>query len=241
MAYIRWSILFRTLCKYNIYRILMHSKLKHIQNSRHSRYSESLKYSLHRTLRNLDIFTTYVYSSPSTLRIRGIWWIVFYRTLCDTGIFRTRSIFQTLSNIYYGEFYLESCVTLSYLKPWHIQNQRHIHNTVKHLSWNILFIFLCNPGIFRTLLYSPLWCILKNKHIQNPTEYIRWSILLRILCNTAYLDGRYIRNIRLFRTRVCQLLLNLFHATGLFLYLLKTSENICFSDVFRGYRNRPAA
>ena len=108
-----------------------------IFNSRHSRYCESLKYSIHRTLCNLDIFTTYVYSSPSTLRTRRKWWAVFYRTLCDTGIFRTRGIFQTLSNIYYGEFYSESCVTLAYLKPWHIQNQRHIHNTVKHLSWNI--------------------------------------------------------------------------------------------------------
>ena len=48
MAYIRWSILFRNLCKYNIYRLLMHCKLKHIQNSWHSRYCESLKYSLHR-------------------------------------------------------------------------------------------------------------------------------------------------------------------------------------------------
>ena len=183
MAYIRWSILFRTLCKYNIYRLLMHSKLKHIQNSRHSRYCESLKYSLHRTLCNLDIFTTYVYSSPSILRTRGIWWAVFYRTLCNTGIFRTRGIFQTLSNIYYGEFYSESCVTLAYLKPWHIQNQRHIHNTVKHLSWNILFEFSCNFDIFRTLLYSPLWYILKNKHIQNPTEYLRQGILWRTLCN----------------------------------------------------------
>ena len=151
MAYIRWSILFRTLCKYDIYRLLMHSKLYHIQNSTHLKYCESLKYSLNRALCNLDIFTTNAYSSPSKLRTRGIWWAVFYRTLCDTGIFRTRGIFQTLSNIYYGEFYSESCVTLAYLKPWHIQNQRHIHNTVKHLSWNILFKFLCNPDIFRTL------------------------------------------------------------------------------------------
>ena len=51
---------------------------------------------------------------------------------------------------------------------------------------------------------------------------------------TAYLDARYIRNIRLFRARVCQLLLNPFHVTGLFLYLLKTSENLWFSDVFKG-------
>ena len=34
--------------------------------------------------------------------------------------------------------------------------------------------------------------------------------------------------------------LNLFHATGLFLYSLKT-ENLWFSDVFRGYRKRPVA
>ena len=29
------------------------------------------------------------------------------------------------------------------------------------------------------------------------------------------------------------------HATGLFLYPLKSSENVYFSDVFRGYRKRP--
>ena len=40
----------------------MHSKLKYVQKSRYSRKRESLKYSLHRTLFNLDIFTSYVYS-----------------------------------------------------------------------------------------------------------------------------------------------------------------------------------
>ena len=76
-------------------------------------------------------------------------------------------------------------MTVAYSKPWHIQNQRHIHNTVKQLSWNILFKFLCNPDICRTLLYSPLWYILKSKHIQDPTKYVRWSILLRTLCNCS--------------------------------------------------------
>ena len=37
------------------------------------------------------------------------------------------------------------------------------------------------------------------------------------------------------------MLFNSFHATGLFLYPLKTSENQRFSDVFRGYRKRPMA
>ena len=150
MAYVRWSILFRTLCKYANIIFIDSWCIKHIQNSRLSRYCESLKYSLHRTVFNLGIFTTYIYSSPSTLRTRVIWWAVFYRTLCDTGIFRTQGIFKTLSNIYYGEFYSDLCVTLAHLKHWHIQNQSHIHNTVKHLSWNILFKFLCNPHVFGT-------------------------------------------------------------------------------------------
>ena len=38
---------------------------------------------------------------------------------------------------------------------------------------------------------------------------------------------------------VFALFLNLFYATGLFLYPLKTSENQRFSDVFRGYRKKP--
>ena len=37
---------------------------------------------------------------------------------------------------------------------------------------------------------------------------------------------------------IVPLTLNLFHATGLFLYPLKTSENQRFSDVFRAYRKR---
>ena len=32
-----------------------------------------------------------------------------------------------------------------------------------------------------------------------------------------------------------------FYATGLFLYLPKTSENLWFSDIFRGFRKRPVA
>ena len=94
------------------------------------------------------------------------------------------ALFQTLSNIYCGESYSESCVA-PYLKPWHIQNQRHIHNIVQHLSWHILFKFLCNLDLLRTLLHSTLCFTLKKKHIQNPTEYLRWSILLRTLCNCS--------------------------------------------------------
>ena len=113
----------------------------------------------------------------------GTWWAVFCRTLCNTGKFRTWGIFRTLLNIYYGELYSEPWVTLAYLKPWHIQNPRHIHNTVKHLSWNILFKTLCNLDIFRTLVYSELRYILKSKHIQSLGKYLRWSILSKTLGN----------------------------------------------------------
>ena len=114
---------------------------------------------------------------------------VFYRTLCNTGIFRARGIFRTLSNVYDGKFYSQPCVTPAYLEPWHIQNPRHIQNTAKHLSRNILFKTLCNPDIFRNLVCSEFWCILKLKHIQYHVEYLRWSISLRTLCNYSRFRG----------------------------------------------------
>ena len=112
-----------------------------------------------------------------------------YRTLCKTGIFRTQGIFRTLPNIYDGKLYSQHGVTPAYLELWHIQNSRHIQNTAKHLSRNILFKTLCNPDIFRILVYSELWYILKSKHIQNPAKYLRWSILLRTLCNYSRFRG----------------------------------------------------
>ena len=112
-----------------------------------------------------------------------------YRTLCKTGIFRTQGIFRTLSNIYDGKLYSQHGITPAYLELWHIQNSRHIQNTAKHLSRNILFKTLCNPDIFRNLVYSELWYILKSKHIQNLAEYLRWSILLRAVCKYSKFRG----------------------------------------------------
>ena len=44
-----------------------------------------------------------------------------------------------------------------------------------------------------------------------------------------------------FVTLICTVnsIVNPFHATGLFLYPLKTSTNLWFSDTFRGYGKRP--
>ena len=121
--------------------------------------------------------------------LKHVWWTVFYRTLYNTSIFRTRDIFRTMSNMYDGKFYSKTCATVAFLEAWHIQNPRHIQNTVKYLSRNISFKTLCNPDIFKTLVYSELWHILKSKHIQNPAEYLRWSILLRTQCNYSRFRG----------------------------------------------------
>ena len=132
VKYIRWSILFRTL-KHSIFRLMIHSKPQHIQNSRHSKYCESLKYRLRRTMCNLGIFTTLVYSSSGRLRAKEIlknlsnmYDGLFSTEPCVTLIFRTQGIFRTLSNTYDGKFYSPLCVKPAYLELWHIQNPRHI-------------------------------------------------------------------------------------------------------------------
>ena len=44
---------------------------------------------------------------------------------------KLKTLFRTLSSIYYGEFYSEPCVTLAYLEPWHIQNIIHHNNSAE--------------------------------------------------------------------------------------------------------------
>ena len=113
-----------------------------------------------------------------------------FLTLCETGIFKTRGIFRTLSNIYDGKFYSQSCVALVYLEPWHIQNPRHIRNTAKHLSSNILFETLCNTdrfrilSIFRTLVYSEIKAYSEPSRISKMEHF-----LLRALCNYSRFRG----------------------------------------------------
>ena len=181
----------------------------------------------------------YIHSSPSLLRTRGIGAAVFYGTLCNTGIFRTRGKFRTLPNIYYEEFYSEPCVTLAYLKPWHIQNPRRIHNTVKHLLLNILFKTLCNPDIFGALVYSQLWYILKSKHIQSPAKYLRWSILLNTLCNYSIFRRPIYSKLSLIQNPIVSVTLyQLFFGTTNLLLLLYSLLllKVFFQPVFMSYR-----
>ena len=139
---------------------------------------------------NLGIFTIFVYLSPGRLRAQGIlrnllnmYDGLFPTEPCVALAFAELEAYSEPCQIFTIENYSQPFVTSAYLKSWHIRNPRHIQNTVKHLSRNILLKTLCNPDIFRNLLYLELWYILKSKHIKNPTEYLRWSILLRTLCN----------------------------------------------------------
>ena len=90
IKYIRWSILLEPLS-------IAYLDSWYIQNlsifrTQDIQYWESLKYSLNRTMFNLDIFTTLVYLSPNILRAQGK--------------------LRNLSNIYDGLFSTEPCVTL---------------------------------------------------------------------------------------------------------------------------------
>ena len=99
----------------------------------------------------------------------------FYRTLCSTGIFRTRGIFRILSNIHDVKFYSQPCVT---------ENPRQIQNTAKHLSRNILFKTLSNPyifrtiSIFRTLLYSEIKAYSEPCRVSKMVHFIKNPVKL---------------------------------------------------------------
>ena len=144
---------------------------------------ESLKYSLHRTMLNLGIFTTLYYLSPTILRAQGklrnlsnMYDVLFSTEPCVTLVY---SELETYSEPWWKILFSTLC-NLVYLEPWHIQNLKHIQNTSKHLSGNTLFKILCNLdtfrtlSIFRTLVLSEI----KAFRIQNLAEYLRWSILL---------------------------------------------------------------
>ena len=109
--------------------------------------------------------------------VKDVWWNAFCRTLWNTSVFKTWGMFRIMSNIYYGEFYLEPCVTLSCLELWHIQN------TVKYFTQNLVEPWhVQNPHIFATLI---------NSKIKACSEPCQISISVTI----AGLDARYIQNL----------------------------------------------
>ena len=80
------------------------------------------------------------------------------------------------------KFNSQPCVTLVYLEPWDIQNPRHIQNTAKHLSRNILYKTLSNPdiirtlSIFRTLVYSEIRAYSEPCNISKIKHFIKNAV-----------------------------------------------------------------
>ena len=61
---------------------------------------------------------------------------------------------------------------------------------------------------------------------------------VRETCEDVFINAKdYLGNLRFFFLENCHCYP--YHVTGLFLYPLKTSQNLGFSDVFRGYKKRP--
>ena len=89
-------------------------------------------------------------------------------------------------------------------------------------SFNIIFFVLINHMLGQTL-----WKILNNVLVLYYTLCNFYNILIFFILQKYFNRAVY--------------LLNPFHATGLFLYPLKTSEKLWFSDIFRVYRKRPMA
>ena len=157
----------RTLCKSGTFRILEYAEAEKILRSLSSVY---------------DTFKTLAYSELKTFKIPWIFKTQFV-TLTYSQPPYIHALVYWEPKKYCRPFSTKPCVTVTYseletyLKPWHIQNSRQIHNTVKYLPWNISFKTLCNPEIFRVIVYSQLWYILKSKHIQSVAEYLWWSIV----------------------------------------------------------------
>ena len=131
------EILFRTYCNYNISRFLDIFKILDYSELKTFKIPWILKYSSHRTLCNLGIFANLVYSSPSIGEPDEYSKVLMYDvafSTCNTGIFRTRVIFRTLS--YTWKILFKTMCNPRNINTWHIQNPSYIHNTVKHLSRN---------------------------------------------------------------------------------------------------------
>ena len=72
---------------------------------------------------------------------------------------------QAYSGIFGTVCYSNIFQTVVYPEPWHIQNQKHIHN----------------PGVFTTLVYSERWHYQNLRHVHNPVTHLQWSSQIIII------------------------------------------------------------
>ena len=153
-------------------------------------------------------------------------------------------------------------MTMSFFNKQHFRLNLWKSYATLRLSWKKALLF----NSFRTGFYMITASVMKELQkaciIRSVEEIIANLITQYFILNFANIfvvtAVSYAVNdtltIRLWRFLTCQNspadinalivmtgLINLFHATDLFWYPLKTSENLRFSDVFRGYQKRSVA
>ena len=113
--------------------------------------------------------------------------------------------------------------------------------------WNLFIVRFQNDVIYVILVY--LWLTLYRFHIMfwcfhcwlGTCKYQLMELRLRDYCfETKFYKKSFQRKIQCFFFTIYYVL-NPFHATDLFWYPLKTSENQTFSNVSRGYQKRSVA
>ena len=103
-----------------------------------------------------------------------------------------------------------------------------------HCLWclfSITLTYRTKHHLVTVLYISLLVILLKLRHAWASLTISNWNMCVWVSFLDIYLQARYQNNLSI----------NPFHATGLFLFPLKTLENLWFSDVFRGYRKRTVA
>ena len=106
-------------------------------------------------------------------------------------------IFQVVELCYISERYIRNpniFRTLTYSELWHMQNPRHIQNTVKHLRWNVLQKQLPSAlsYISRNGTLQP-FCAQKTE--KNPLETVlTFSGNVKTFLNSTISSSSYIKN-----------------------------------------------
>ena len=102
----------------------------------------------------------------------------------------------------------------------------------------LISTFICMMSIESH--WNPCFQLLKKAKYSTTRIFMTWSTWL---CNTLKVNGQSLSfqiwvSSEIWERNKSGLIGNIFHATVFFLDLLKISEKIWFSDIFRGYRKR---
>ena len=130
-------------------------------------------------------------------------------------------------------------------KFWNVYARKHLLQLANLLREVFVTVFVLENFWLSGQITLQFWPkSLSNKEKTNfPLRVYRRKIVLKCLLPfaTSVREDHYSFLVTIKRKHCCLdlLFINPFWPNVSFLYLLKTSESFLFSDVFRGYRNRP--